>query len=288
MGSQVVRLLACILLAAGLLAAPRALAADPEFQRFLQSVWPEAQKLGVSRETFDAATRGLEPDMTLPEVAAPGRPTRPDSQPEFVQTPADYVRESSIANLASRGKKLAEEHRAMLAKIEQRFGVPASILLAIWGRETGYGGAKLPHNAIRVLATQAYLGKRKDFFRNELLAALKILQDGDVTRADMRSSWAGAMGYTQLLPSDFFNYAVDFDGDGRRDIWNSIPDALASAAAQLVGKGWQRGKRWAYEVRMPPSSVDCTVAEPSVTMPIGEWVKRGFVRPMGGGCRPMS
>ena len=127
-------------------------------------------------------------------------------------------------------------------------------ILAIWGRETAFGGHKLPHNAIRVLATQAYLGRRKDMFRDEFLTALKMLQDGHVKLADMRSSWAGAMGLTQFLPSEFYKHAVDFDGDGRRDIWTSVPDALASAATQLVGKGWQRGKRWAYEVRARAAS----------------------------------
>ena len=139
--------------------------------------------------------------------------------------------------------------------------MPGNVVLAIWARETDYGGEKLPHDAIRVLATQAYIGKRKDIFRNEFLHALKMLQDG-VPRADMRSSWGGAMGLTQFLPSEFYKYAVDFDGDGRVDIWNSVPDALASAAKQLADKGWQRGKPWAIEVRVP-ANVDCTIAEPS-------------------------
>jgi lytic murein transglycosylase len=276
-----VRLLAYLLLIVVLIASPRARAADAEFTRFLQSLWPEAQAVGVSRATFDAATRGLEPDLTLPDLMLPGRTIPPPVQPEFVQTPADYVREASIARLAAQGKKLAEQHRATLAAIAKRFGVRPSVILAIWGRETAYGSHRLPHSAVRVLATQAYVGRRKDFFRNEFLMALKIAQDGHIKLSDMRSSWAGAMGHTQFLPSEFYKYAVDLDGDGRSDIWNSVPDALASAAAQLVGKGWQRGKRWAYEVRMPAGGVDCTIAEPSVTMPIGEWLKRGFVPAFG-------
>ena len=119
--------------------------------------------------------------------------------------------------------------------------MPGNVVLAIWARETDYGGYKLPLDAIRALATQAYVGKRKDFFRNEFLHALKMLQDG-VPRADMRSSWGGALGLTQFLPSEFYKYAVDFDGDGRADIWHSVPDALASAAKQLAGKGWQAGR----------------------------------------------
>jgi lytic murein transglycosylase len=154
--------------------------------------------------------------------------------------------------------------------------VPASVILAIWGRETAYGAHRLPHNAVRVLATQAYLGRRKEQFRQEFLLALKILQEGHVPLAGMRSSWAGAMGHTQFLPSEFYQHAVDFDGDGRRDIWNSVPDALASAAKQLVAKGWQRGERWAYEVHVP-SGIDCTIAQPGYVLSIGEWLKRGYL-----------
>jgi len=262
------------------LAAPCAHAADPAFDQWLQSLWPEAQKLGVSRATFDAATRGLEPDLSLPDLVIPGRPEAPSrAQPEFVQTPADYVREASIARLAAQGRDLLAKHRATLDRIEEKFGVPPTVILAIWGRETAYGGQRDGRNAIRVLATQAYLGRRKDQFRQEFLMALKMLQDG-VKLADMKSSWAGAMGLTQFLPSEFYQHGVDFDGDGRIDIFNSVPDALASAAKQLVNKGWQRGKRWAYEVKAP-AATDCTIAEPSVTRPIGEWLKRGFVPAYG-------
>ena len=123
----------------------------------------------------------------------------------------------------------------------------------------------MPHSAIRALATQAYLGRRKEQFREEFLLALKMLQEGHVTLAAMRSSWAGAMGHPQLLPSGFYKYAVDFDGDGRRDIWNSVPDALGTIANHLVELGWKRGQRWAYEVRAP-ATVDCTIAEPAVKL----------------------
>jgi lytic murein transglycosylase len=126
-----------------------------------------------------------------------------------------------------------------------------------------------------VLATQAYTGRRKDMFRGEFLTAMKMLQDG-VPRERMRSSWGGAMGLTQFLPSEFYQHAVDFDGDGEVDIWISIPDALASAAKQLANKGWQRGRSWAYEVRIP-AGADCTIAQPGHVMPVGDWLKRGYV-----------
>jgi lytic murein transglycosylase len=218
--------------------------------------------------------------LSLPDLALTGRPERPPpQQPEFVQTPADYVRESSIARLAGEGKKLFTAHRATLDAIERQFGVPPQIILAIWGRETAFGGYKLPHDALRVLATQAYTGRRKDMFRAEFLSALKMLQDG-VSRDRMRSSWGGAMGLTQFLPSEYYKHAVDFDGDGRVDIWTSVPDALASAAKQLANKGWVRGERWAYEVRSP-GNVDCTIAQPAHVMPVGEWLKRGYVAAHG-------
>ena len=165
-------------------------AADPAFHRWLEEVWPQAQALGVSRTTFDAATRGLEPDLTLPDLDLPGREGAPPrGQAEFVQTPADYIKEANIAHLAEQGKKLAAEHGRTLAAIEQQFGVPGNVLLAIWGRETAFGGYRLPKNAVTVLATQGYYGRRKDFFRQEFLYALKMLEEGHVKLADMRSSW---------------------------------------------------------------------------------------------------
>jgi lytic murein transglycosylase len=260
-----------------LLPVPAVAAPDPAFTQFIASLWPEAQAAGVSRATFDTETRGLEPDYKLPDLILPGRPaTGAPSQAEFVQVPADYIKEASIARLASDGQRLLAKYRAQLTAIETRFGVPATVVLAIWGRETDFGRYTLPYDAVRVLATQAYVGRRKDTYRNEFILALKILGDGAVARKDMRASWAGATGLTQFLPSEYYKHGVDFDGDGRVDIWNSVPDALASAAQQLVNKGWQPGVRWAYEVRAP-AKVDCTTGVPEVTKPVGEWLRDGFV-----------
>jgi lytic murein transglycosylase len=252
-------------------------AADAAFTQFIASLWPDAQAAGVSRTTFDNETRGLEPDYKLPDLILPGRPaTGAPSQAEFVQVPSDYIKEASIAKLAEEGQRLMQKYSAALAGIEQRFGVPATVVLAIWGRETDYGRYTLPYDAVRALATQAYVGRRKDQYRNEFVLALKILGDGVVTRKDLRSSWGGAVGLTQFLPSEYYKHGVDFDGDGRVDLWHSVPDALASAASQLVDKGWQPGLRWAYEVQAP-ASVDCTQGVPEVTKPIGEWLRAGFV-----------
>ena len=247
-----------IVVLCGLHPARAAAAPDAAFTQFIASLWPEAQAAGVSRATFEAETRGLEPDYKLPDLILPGRPaTGAPSQAEFVQVPADYVREASIAALAAEGQRLMAKYGTALTAIEARFGVPATIVLAIWGRETDYGRYTLPYDGLRVLATQAYVGRRKDQYRSEFILALKIIGEGDVTRKDMRSSWAGATGLTQFLPSEFYKHGVDFDGDGHPDIWHSVPDALASAAQQLVNKGWQPGVRWAYEVRAP-ANVDCT------------------------------
>ncbi|ABE63675.1 Lytic murein transglycosylase [Nitrobacter hamburgensis X14] len=256
---------------------PPAHAADAGFARFIAAIWPEAQRAGVSRATFDSVTTGLEPDYKLPDLILPGRPaTGAPSQAEFVQVPADYLKEKSIARLAAQGQRLMQTYGPTLNAIEKRFGVPATIILAIWGRETDYGRYALPYDAMRVLATQAYVGRRKEQYRTEFIDGLLLLQRGDVSRKNFRASWGGATGLTQFLPSELAKHGVDFDGDGRVDIWTSVPDALASAAQQLVNKGWRPGLRWAYEVRAP-ANVDCTEGVPEVTKPIGEWLREGFL-----------
>jgi lytic murein transglycosylase len=251
-------------------------AGDAKFTAWLQGLWPEAQKLGVSRRTFELALRDVKLDTTLPDLDLPGREGAPPrGQAEFVQTPADYIKEASIARLAAYAKRLSHDHGPTLAAIEQRFGVPGNVLLAIWGRESDFGRHKLPKKAFDVLVTQAYYGKRKDMFRQELLYAFKMLEDGHAKLADMRSSWGGAMGLTQFLPSEFYKHGVDFDGDGKIDIWRSVPDALASAAQQLLNKRWKRGTHWAYEVRAP-SGIDCTRGVPEMKQPLAAWLKQGF------------
>jgi lytic murein transglycosylase len=254
-------------------------AADAAFTQFIASLWGEAQRAGVSRATFDAATRGLEPDYKLPDLELPGRGPTTAPQAEFVQVPADYLKEASIARLAASGREIRQKHRTTLDRIEREFGVPGTIILAIWARETDFGRFTANYNAVRTLATQAYVGRRKEQLRQEFVLALKMIQDGHGS-LQMRSSWAGAMGLTQLLPSEFYKNAVDFDRDGRIDIFNSVPDALAITAKQLLSKGWQPGLRWAYEVRAPRGA-DCTQGVPDITRPIGEWIRAGFAPARG-------
>ena len=276
MQSRLVPRCSAVIALLGVLLCARIAEADAAFAAWLQSLWPQAQALGISRATFEMATRGLEPDLTLPDLVLPGRPERPAAgQPEFVTTPADYLKEPAIERLAGEARRVYDRYRMPLDAIERKFGVPATIVLAIFGRETDFGRSADSRNAIRVLATQAYLGRRKEQFLTEFLLALKIVDQGQIKLADMKSSWAGAMGLTQFLPSDYLKYAVDFDGDGHADIWHSVPDALASAAKQLLGEGWQPGLHWAYEVH-PTTDVDCTIGVPSYTLTIGEWLARGF------------
>jgi lytic murein transglycosylase len=276
-------------------------AADAGFTQFIALLWPEAQAAGVSRATFDAETRGLEPDYKLPDLILPGRPaTGAPSQAEFVQVPADYLKEASIARLATEGQRLMQKHRTALEAIEARFGVPATIVLAIWGRETDYGRYTLPYDGLRVLATQAYVGRRKDQYRGEFILALKLLGDREVTRKDMRASWAGATGLTQFLPSEYYKHGVDFDGDGRRDIWSTNADIFASIANYLRGKGWVDGEDWGREVRTIPNASariakevarrDGTcraMRDMTVALPLTEWQRLG-VRTIAGGPLPYT
>ena len=160
--------------------------------------------MGVSRATFDMAFRGVEPDLSIPDLVLPGQAKEVKGQAEFTRTPAEYLNVRHLTRLTEQGRALLTQHAAELAKIEQAIGVPRHVVLAIWGRETAFGAHRSPHYAVQVLATQAWLGRRKDMFRNELLHALKMLEDKVRTRETMNASWAGAMGLTQFMPSEFY------------------------------------------------------------------------------------
>lgn len=267
----------CVLAA---LALPPKAAADAKLDAWLAALWPEAEAAGVSRATFDKALKGFTPDLKLPDLDIPGRPSNDArGQAEFTRAPAEYLDRAYLMRLAATGKDLLAKHKATLEKIERDLGVDRYSVLAIWGRETAYGHHKLGHDAITVVATQAYLGRRKELFRAELIAALRMLESG-VPRSLMRSSWAGAMGLTQFMPSEYFTHAHDLDGDGKTDIWHSVPDALASAASQLKGKGWVAGQTWGYEVRLTKEA-DCGYEGPTQARSIAEWAKLGLLRANG-------
>ncbi|WP_099867107.1 lytic murein transglycosylase [Pararhizobium haloflavum] len=256
---------------------------ESQFSNWLRDdLWPAARRAGVSQQTFNAAFSGVRLDWDLPDLVPPGSAppaTRRQSQAEF-RSPAAYFSESSLQNLAASGRALASQHREAIAAIERRYGVPGHFLIAIWGRESGFGRADIPHSAIDVLATKAFMSTRPELFQGELLAALQILERGDITPERMKSSWAGAMGQPQFLPSSYLKYAVDFDGDGRRDIWQSVPDTLASIANYLAQSGWQRGRDWGFEVTIP-GNVSCAQEGPDRARPIAEWVGLGITRVSG-------
>jgi lytic murein transglycosylase len=256
-------------------------AADPAFRKFLDGLWSEAQAMGISRPIFDAALRGVEPDLALPDLVLPGK-TEVKGQAEFTRTPAQYLSATFLAKLGDQGRTLQTEHAKWLGKSE--LGVQRQFVLAIWGRETAFGAHKSSYYVIKALATQAYLGRRKDLFRTELLYAIKMLQDGVRTRDTLTGSWAGAMGLTQFMPSEFYTVAYDLDGDGRKDIWGSVPDALGSAANQLRAKGWVPNQAWGYEVRLP-RDVSCLQEGADNAKPLSEWIKLGVTR-VGGDFPP--
>lgn len=256
---------------------------EAQFQDWLgSSLWPEAKRNGISRKSFDLATSGLKLNWDLPDLAPPGFPKpkqRTQSQAEF-RNPGAYFSEKSLRNLAASGQAMARTHASTLARIENTYGVPGSIVLAIWGRETGYGRAKIPESALEVLATKAFMSTRPELFRTELLAALEIIERGYIAPSAMKSSWAGAMGQPQFLPSSYLEHAVDFDGDGKRDIWNSVPDTLASIANYLKMSGWVRGRDWGYEAVIP-QGVTCALEGPDRAKPINGFTGMGIIRISG-------
>lgn len=248
---------------------------------------PAAVKAGVSAITFDGAMAGVTLDWTLPDLAPPGAPKLggPQRQAEF-SDPAKYVAEPNFAALTLEGQAALKTHKAAFDAVERRFGVPHEIVAAIWGRESRFGKAKIPYVAVRALATEAFIGARKERFFGELVAALKVLEGDHVALADMKSSWAGAMGQPQFLPSKYLENAVDMDGDGRRDIWTSVPDVLGSIANYLKRHGWVSGQGWGVEIDLP-AAVSCTVEGPDHTRPAAEWPRLG-VRAKGGAALPKT
>ncbi|MBN9071850.1 MAG: lytic murein transglycosylase [Rhizobiales bacterium] len=261
-------------LSAALVLSATAARADDGFRNWVASFRSVAVKNGVAGATYDRAFRNIR-DID-PEVLEKAR-----FQPEFSAPVWDYfdnrVHEESIAT----GRAMAKKYRPWLDKIEARFGVDRNILLAIWSMESNYGeilkNDKVMRNVVRSLATLGYADKKRaKFARTQLIAALKILQTGDIDESHLMGSWAGAMGHTQFIPTSYQQYAVDMDGNGRRDIWNSVPDALATAANLLRKNGWAAGRTWGYEVSLPRGG-----KFPKGTMPVAKWEDLGIQRASG-------
>jgi lytic murein transglycosylase len=265
--------------------APEAGAVEIQFREWLaRTVWPEAQAQGVARDTFDRALADVTLDWDLPELQRPGAATPDDQRQAEFRSPGNYFPESQIASLARTGGSLLKRWSSELDRIEHRYGVPREIIVAIWGRESQFGRAAPRHPALRVLATQAFMGRRRSLYLPELVAALTILEQDHLPGEALLSSWAGAMGQPQFLPSKFLRYAVDGDDDGRRDIWRSAPDSLASIANYLREHGWNPGRTWGMEVGLP-ATVSCALEGPQQGRPPGEWARRGITR-VGGEALP--
>ncbi len=280
MASHLIRALLLLLALASIALPASAASIDAQFRTWLTNdLWPEARQAGISRETFDAAFKGVTPNLDLPDLVLPGQKAKvPDKQhqAEF-RSPGAYFSAKTVNAVVNGGRAKAKANAAALSAIERKYGVPGGIALAIWGRESGFGAARMPYDAFEVLGTKAFLSTREDMFRKELIAALRMVEKGQVGRSAMRSSWAGALGQPQFLPTSFLTHAADGDGDGRADIWNSAPDTLASIANYLASFGWQKGRDWGFEVSVP-ESVSCALEGPDRGKTFKDWAALGVTR----------
>lgn len=247
--------------------------ADPGFSSFIREFWPTARSAGITAQTYNSVFTGMQPDADTLRLM--------NKQSEFVKPIWEYLDSAVSESRIEKGRELLVEYASVLGQIEARYGVDREAVVAIWGMETNYGGYMGRHNVIQALATLAYAAPRRTkFWRKELVTALGIVQAGHVRFQDMEGSWAGAMGHTQFMPSSWKAYAADYNGDGRRDIWTSVPDALASTASYLKKHGWRTGKTWGYEVKLP-AGFDFHLADGDKTLTLGEWSRYGIRRANG-------
>lgn len=264
-----------LVILSGLLSFTARAAENKDFAQWLDAFYPEAHEQGISRATWETAFAGVvEP---YPEVLA-----KANYQPEFTTEIWDYLDIRVNPLSVAKGEKMDRYYDRTLAEVEKKFGVEKSVLLAIWSMESDFGAIfDKPERLFyvpRALATLVYGDpKRQKFARTQLVAALQILQAGDVKKEQLTGSWAGAMGHTQFIPTSYLAYGVDMDGNGRRDIWTSIPDALATAANLLHKNGWRTGNTWGYEVVLPASGEQFN----EQTKTLAAWQKLGFKRPGG-------
>lgn len=250
--------------------------AEQSFADWLADFRQDALKQGISPATLDAVLTGMEPVERAIELDR--------SQPEFIRTFSYYLARRVTPERIAQGQALLSEHAPLFDEVEARYGVPRTVLAAFWGLETNFGATKGSYSIPAVLATLAYEGRRHDFFRAQLMDALRILDAGHVPPAEMLGSWAGAMGHMQFMPSTFLAYAVDGDGDSRIDLWQSLPDAMHSAAHYLQTMGWQHGAPIAIEVQLPPG-FDWQLAQLGHRKPVAEWTAME-VTVMGGDALP--
>ena len=248
--------------------------ADAKFESFIQSLWPRVKSAGISRSLFDAAFAGVtEPDAAVLKLAS--------TQPEFTSTTSAYLAKAVTPIRIETGQQMKGSDAALLAAIEKKYGVDRHVLLGIWGMESNFGKDKGSMGVMRSLATLLYAGRKQKFAREQLIAAFKILKSGTRSPDNFTGSWAAAMGHTQFIPTSYLAYAVDWTGDGKRDIWGSKEDALASTANYLAKAGWKSDRPWGWEVSLPPKFNKALIGR-SKWRPVSEWVKLG-VTPANGG-----
>ncbi len=261
--------------------------ADPAFATWLDGVYQEGLKRNISKATLDSALTGLTPIVRVVQLDR--------KQPEFVQTFDQYIKARVTDWRVQTGRERLANNRALLDKVGKKFGVQPRFIVALWGIETSFGRATGGFSVVQALATLAFDGRRASYFRRELFNALTIIDEGHVTAAAMKGSWAGAMGQNQFMPSSFLQYAVDYDGDGRRDIWGTRADVFASSANFLRQSGWRDDETWGRRVRLPAGFTDKLAglmpADPpkgcralkklSVEKTLPEWSKLGVTNPDG-------
>ena len=247
----------------------RAEAATQTFAQWVEKFWPTAKAAGITRATYDKAFKDLTPDPKVIEAA--------NFQPEYVKPIGEYIDRVVSEKRITTGKQMLEQNKDLLDRLEKRYGVERTILVAIWGVEPNYGTQPGDMNVIRSLATLAYYNTKVTFARQQLIVALKIVQHGDIAVDKMNGSWAGAMGHTQFIPTTYQMFAVDYDGDGKRNIWSDVPDALASTASYLRHANWQPGQTWGYEVTLPKGFNPKKVSDKTLKR-LADWQKLGFTR----------
>lgn len=248
--------------------------ADAKFENFIQSLWPRAKAAGISRSTFDAAFAGItEPDPAVLKLAG--------TQPEVTSTTSAYLAKAVTPIRIETGKTEKTEEAQLLGAIEKKYGVDRHILLGIWGMESNFGKDLGSMQVMRSLATLMYAGRKRDYAREQFVAALKILQRGVVSPQSFVGSWAGALGHTQFIPTSYLSYAVDWTGDGKKDIWRSKEDALASTANYLSKAGWSPSQPWGWEVTLPKTFNRSLIGR-SKWRTVAEWQKLGVAPAKGG------
>ena len=267
------KLLSCVALLSALVGAGGARAADTDFATWLEGVRSDALLRGIGQGTLDTAFANVQP---IPRVLELDR-RQPEFTIDFNQYLARVVNDARVAE----GKAKLRERRALLTEIGEKYQVQPRFIVALWGIETDFGKLTGGFPVIPALATLAYDGRRAGFFRNELFQALTIIDQGHVTPATMIGSWAGAMGQNQFMPSSFMRFAVDYDGDGKRNIWTSLPDVFASTANYLHQSGWRDDLTWGRAVRLP-KGFDLKLADLEVKKPLVEWQRLGVRRADGG------